>query len=105
MKWLYLIGGLVGGLIPPVYFYLRLSVNPNYTGPIVDPYLFIRGAAVSAPTIPLFIGLGLLTAAFIQLAIRYFGRLKVRSEGKDGQSDSAYPAKGSWVTRRGRRGS
>ena len=92
MKWLYVIGGLGGGLIPPLFFYLRISVNPNYTGPILDPYLFIRGVAISALTMPLFIGLGLLLAAFIQLALRYFRR------------PSAHFTEGSGVTRRGHRG-
>lgn len=92
MKWLYFVGGLGGGLIPPLFFYLRISVNPNYTGPILDPYLFIRGVAVSALTMPLFIGLGLLLAAFIQVALRYFRRR------------SAHITDGSWVTRRSHRG-
>ncbi|MCH7652989.1 MAG: hypothetical protein IIB14_04865 [Chloroflexi bacterium] len=79
-------------MIPPLFFYLRISVNPNYTGPILDPYLFIRGVAISALTMPLFIGLGLLLAAFIQVALRYFRRR------------SAHFTEGSWVTRRGHRG-
>ncbi len=104
MRWLYFIGGLGGGLVPPIYFYLRMSINPNYTGPIIDPYLFIRGIAISAMTIPLFIGLGLLVAVFIQVAFRYFGRRAALLEGKDSQSDSTYYADSSWVTRRNRRG-
>ncbi len=104
MKWLYFAGSLGGGLAPPFYVYLRLSVNPNYAGPVVDPYLFIRGVAISAPTMPLFIALGLLIAAFIQVAFRYFRRRSALHEGKDSQADSAYLANSSWVTRRGRRG-
>lgn len=104
MRWLYIIGGLGGGLIPPVYFYLRMTINPNYTGPIIDPSLFIRGAAISAMTVPLFVGLGLLVAVFIQVAFRYFGRRGTLFEGTDSQSESAYFAHSSWVTRRNRRG-
>jgi len=104
MKWLYLIGGLGGGFTPPVYLYLRLTVNPNYIGPIVDPYLFMKTAATSAPTMPLFIGLGLLLAAFAQVTIRYIRRRTIRHEGKDSSADSAYFTDSSWVTRRVRRG-
>ena len=104
MKWLYIISGLGGGLVPPIYFYLRMSINPNYTGPVIDPYLFIRGIAISALTIPLFVGLGLLVAVLIQVAFRVFGRRAALFEGKDSQSDSAYLNDSSWVTRRNRRG-
>lgn len=104
MKWLYLIGGLGGGLTPSFYLYLRLSINPNYAGPIIDPYLFIKGAATSAPTMPLFIGLGLLIAAFIQVTFRYFRRRSALHRGKEGRVDLGYFTNNSWVTRRDRRG-
>ena len=104
MKWLYLIGGLGGGLTPAIYLYLRLSVNPNYAGPIVDPYLFIKTAATSAPTMPLFIGLGFLLAAFTQVTLRYLRRRTIRHEGKESSADSAHFTDSSWVTRRDRRG-
>ncbi len=104
MKWLYLIGGLGGGLTPAIYLYLRLSVNPNYAGPIVDPYLFIKTAATSAPTMPLFIGLGLLLAAIVQMTLRYFRRRTIHHEGKDSLADSTNITNSSWVTKRDRRG-
>ena len=103
MRWIYVIGGIGGGLTPPIYFYLRLTINPNYAGPFVDPYLFIRGIAISAPTIPLFLALGLLVAALIQVAFKFFRRGLSLNEGKGGQADSAYPGNSSWVTRRHRR--
>lgn len=104
MKWLYLTGGLAGGITPSIYLYLRLTVNPNYFGPIFDPYLFIKTAATSAPTIPLLAGLGLLIAAFIQVAFRYFRRRSALHEGRDSRADSTFFTNSSWVTRRGRRG-
>ena len=103
MRWVYVVGGLGGGLTPPIYFYLRLTINPNYAGPFVDPYLFIRGMAISAPTIPLFLALGLLFAAFIQVAIRYFRRGFSSVEGKGKRADTTFSVRSSWVTRRHRR--
>ena len=102
MRWVYVIGGLGGGLTPPIYFYLRLTINPNYAGPFVDPYLFIRGIAISAPMSPLFLALGLLSAAIIQVAIRYFRRGIFSIEGKGKRADTTFSGS-SWVTRRHRR--
>ena len=99
MKWAYIIGGLAGGLTPPIYFYLRLTINPNYAGPVVDPYLFIRGIAISAPTIPLFLALGLLVPAIAQVAIWYIRRRSTLFDGKVKQADSAHIGNSSWVTR------
>ena len=98
MKWVYIACGSLGGLIPTVYIYIRLSTSPNYTGAQLDPVLALRGLSLGFFAVPIFVLAGLLVAALAQLSLSWIRR-HPRGPGSLRRSDDPLAGGSSWVTR------
>ncbi len=98
MKWVYIVFGFLGGLIPAAFIYFRLSTSPNYTGAELDPVLALRGLSLGIFAVPVFVLVGLSVAALVHLSS---GWIRRRSRGLGSLRDSDAPLAGgsSWVTR------
>ena len=93
MKWVYIIFGILGGLVPGIYIFSRIYANPLLEG--LDLVLLSLGIGVLVT--PLFMGAGLVVARLIHMALglfrRYRGGHRFLTDRPKGQ-----PATGaSWV--------
>ena len=98
MRWVYVVCGSLGGLIPTAYIYVRLSTSPNYTGADLDPVLALRGLSIGLFAVPVFVLAGLLVAALAHLSLSWIRR-RSRGPGSLRRSDAPLAGGSSWVTR------
>ena len=98
MKWVYVVCGFLGGLVPTAYIYVRLSTSPNYTGAELDPVLALRGLSIGFFAVPVFVLAGLSVAALAHLSLSWIRR-RPRGPGSLRRGDAPLAGGSSWVTR------
>ena len=98
MKWVYVVFGSLGGLVPAAYIYVRLSTSPNYTGAELDPVLALRGLSLGIFAVPVFVLAGLSVAALVHLSSSWIRR-RSRGPWNRRRSDAPLAGGSSWVTR------
>lgn len=72
MKWVYIIFGMLGGLVPGIYIFSRFYANPLLGG--LDLVLLSLGIGVLVT--PLFLGAGLVVARLVHMALRLLRRYR-----------------------------
>ena len=99
MKWIYIILGISGGLVPAAYLYARTYAGTENQVGVFDLGLFFLGLGLSFVVMPLGIGAGLLVAGLVHLGLSRLQRRRRLSVAVSGQGNPQQGARQLWVAR------
>ena len=91
MKWLYIIFGILGGLVPGIYIFTRFYPNPLLN----DLDLVLMSLGIGLLLTPLFMGAGLVVARLVHMGLgllrRYRGGHRFLTDRPKGRPATADP--------------